>query len=59
MKKEQIRPLFEQFENACYNYQGIECSVHDLQEIPGYSERDKFRTGTPSKKQPENDQPMV
>ena len=43
MKKEQIHHLFEQFENACYDYKGIECwSARELQSILGYSKWDNF-----------------
>lgn len=43
MKKEQINQLFEQFENACYDYKGIECwSARELQSILGYSKWDNF-----------------
>jgi DNA-damage-inducible protein D len=35
--------LFEQFENACYDYNGIECwSARELQSILGYSKWDNF-----------------
>ncbi|WP_295674716.1 DNA damage-inducible protein D [uncultured Mucilaginibacter sp.] len=38
MKKEVILELFGKFEQACYNYNGIECwSARELQEILGYS----------------------
>jgi len=38
LKKEIILELFEKFEQACYNYNGIECwSARELQEILGYS----------------------
>lgn len=38
MKKEIILELFGKFEQACYNYNGIECwSARELQEIFGYS----------------------
>ncbi|WP_259069035.1 DNA damage-inducible protein D [Mucilaginibacter sp. X4EP1] len=38
MKKEIIDQLFSRFEQACYNYNGIECwSARELQEIFGYS----------------------
>jgi len=38
MKKEQIHQLFERFEQACYEYKGIECwSARELQEILGYT----------------------
>ena len=43
MKKEQIHQLFEQFEQACYEYKGIECwSARELQEILGYSNWQNF-----------------
>ena len=43
MKKEQIQQLFNQFENACYDYKGIECwSARELQNILGYSKWDNF-----------------
>ena len=43
MKKEQINELFEQFENACYIYEGIECwSARELQLILGYAKWDNF-----------------
>ena len=43
MKKEHIKELFEQFENACYNYEGIECwSARELQEIFKYSDWRNF-----------------
>jgi DNA-damage-inducible protein D len=43
MKKEQIQQLFEQFENACYDYKGIECwSARELQSILGYTKWDNF-----------------
>jgi DNA-damage-inducible protein D len=39
MKKEQILALFSQFENACYDYKGIECwSARDLQVVFNYAE---------------------
>jgi len=38
MKKEVILELFGQFEQACYNYNGVECwSARQLQEILGYT----------------------
>ena len=38
MKKEIILELFGKFEQACYNYNGIECwSARELQEILGYA----------------------
>ena len=43
MKKELIAELFAQFENACYNYKGIECwSARELQSIFGYTEWRNF-----------------
>ena len=43
MKKELIAELFAQFENACYDYKGIECwSARELQAIFGYSEWRNF-----------------
>ncbi len=43
MKKQQIQQLFEQFENACYVYNEIECwSARDLQIIFNYSEWRNF-----------------
>ncbi|MBV4359405.1 DNA damage-inducible protein D [Pinibacter aurantiacus] len=43
MKKEQIKQLFEQFENACYYHDDIECwSARELQSILGYSKWDNF-----------------
>lgn len=44
MKKELIAELFEKFENASYNYQGIECwSAREMQGILGYSKWDNFK----------------
>ena len=38
MKKEVILELFDKFEQACYEYNGIECwSARQLQEILGYT----------------------
>ena len=38
MKKEIITELFGKFEQACYDYNGIECwSARELQEVLGYS----------------------
>lgn len=38
MKKEQIHQRFERFEQACYEYKGIECwRARELQEILGYT----------------------
>ncbi len=43
MKKQVIQELFEQFENACYNYKGIECwSARELQPILGYAKWENF-----------------
>jgi len=43
MKKELINALFVQFEQACYNYKGIECwSARELQQILGYTEWRNF-----------------
>lgn len=43
MKKEQIHQLFEKFEQACYEYKGIECwSGRELQEILGYTQWRNF-----------------
>ena len=43
MKKEQIQDLLRQFENACYDYLGIECwSARELQAILGYAKWDNF-----------------
>ena len=43
MKKEQIQELFQQFENICYFYNGIECwSARELQQLLGYSKWDNF-----------------
>jgi DNA-damage-inducible protein D len=43
MKKEQIQELFSQFENACYDYKGIECwSARELQMIFNYAEWRNF-----------------
>jgi DNA-damage-inducible protein D len=43
MKKELIAELFLQFEQACYNYKGIECwSARELQKILGYTEWRNF-----------------
>jgi DNA-damage-inducible protein D len=43
MKKELIQELFEQYENACYLYNGIECwSARELQTILGYTKWDNF-----------------
>jgi len=43
MKQEQIKQLFEQFENICYLYNGIECwSARELQQMLGYSKWENF-----------------
>ncbi|MBS1502106.1 MAG: DNA damage-inducible protein D [Bacteroidetes bacterium] len=43
MKKEVISELFTRFEQACYNYQGIEhWSARELQEILGYLRWESF-----------------
>jgi DNA-damage-inducible protein D len=43
MKKELIAELFLQFENAVYDYKGIECwSARELQQILGYTEWRNF-----------------
>lgn len=44
MKKEFISELFEKFEDACYDYEGIECwSARELQNILGYSQWRNFK----------------
>ncbi len=43
MKQEFIKALFEQFENACYLYEGIEYwSARELQQILGYAQWRNF-----------------
>lgn len=43
MKKEQIEILFQQFEQACYLYQNIECwSARELQQIFNYTDWRNF-----------------
>ena len=43
MKKELIAELFEKFEQACYDYKGIECwSARELQPILGYLRWENF-----------------
>ncbi len=43
MKREVILELFEKFEQACYDYNEIECwSARDLQEILGYAKWSNF-----------------
>jgi len=44
MKKEFIKDLFEKFEIACYDFEGVECwSARDLQDILGYSQWRNFK----------------
>jgi DNA-damage-inducible protein D len=44
MKRDYIKQLFELFESACYNYDGIECwSARELQTILGYSKWTNFK----------------
>ena len=44
MKKEFITELFEKFEEACYDYEGVECwSARELQTILGYSQWKNFK----------------
>ena len=44
MKKEFISELFEKFESACYDYEGVDCwSARDLQTILGYSQWRNFK----------------
>ena len=44
MKKEYIAELFKKFEDACYDYEGIECwSARDLQAILGYAQWRNFK----------------
>ena len=43
MKKEQIHELFQQFENACYDYKDVECwSARELQNIFNYTDWRNF-----------------
>lgn len=43
MKKELIAELFEKFEEACYNLDGLECwSAREMQEILGYADWRNF-----------------
>lgn len=43
MKAELIKDLLQKFENACYDYNGIECwSARELQEILGYAQWRNF-----------------
>jgi len=44
MKKEFISELFKKFEDACYDYEGVECwSARELQNILGYSQWRNFK----------------
>lgn len=44
MKKEYISELFKKFEDACYDYEGIECwSARDIQDILGYTQWRNFK----------------
>jgi len=44
MKREYIAKLFEKFEDACYDFEGIECwSARELQIILGYSQWRNFK----------------
>lgn len=44
MKKEFIAELFKKFEDACYDYDGVECwSARELQDILGYSQWRNFK----------------
>lgn len=44
MKKEFIAALFKKFEDACYDFDGVECwSARELQEILGYSQWRNFK----------------
>jgi len=44
MKKEFISEIFKKFEEACYDYEGVECwSARDLQNILGYSQWRNFK----------------
>ncbi len=44
MKKEFIAELFKKFEDACYDFDGVECwSARELQEILGYSQWRNFK----------------
>jgi DNA-damage-inducible protein D len=44
MKKEFISELFKKFEEACYDFEGVECwSARDLQNILGYSQWRNFK----------------
>lgn len=44
MKKEYIKELFERFEIACYDFDGVECwSAREVQSILGYAKWDNFK----------------
>ncbi len=44
MKKEYIAELFKKFEDACYDYEGVECwSARELQTILGYAQWRNFK----------------
>lgn len=44
MKKEFITELFKKFEEACYDYKGVECwSARELQTILGYAQWKNFK----------------
>ena len=44
MKKEYISELFKKFEEACYDYEGVECwSARELQLILGYAQWKNFK----------------
>ncbi len=44
MEKEFIAELFKKFEDACYDFDGVECwSARELQEILGYSQWRNFK----------------
>lgn len=44
MKQDYVKQLFEQFESACYDFEGIECwSARELQSILGYTKWDNFK----------------
>jgi len=46
MKKELIIELFQKFEDACYQFNNLECwSARELQDILGYSKWDNFKNG--------------
>ncbi|MBX3042096.1 MAG: DNA damage-inducible protein D [Candidatus Kapabacteria bacterium] len=43
MKQDFISELFKKFEDACYNYQGVECwSARELQKLLGYTQWRNF-----------------